>query len=294
MRFGIVGDLHGNLQWASHIANEMGDRKITHVFVVGDFGLWTHKAEGHEFLDGLEAAGEANHLTWYAVGGNHENWDHWNWFVENMPTHKGMAFVRRRVLLSPKINEFRLAGKQFVIAGGAVSVDKDWRLAKERGGLWFDKDFGHTHDMGRGTGPRTLWWPDEQLTDQDVKKIESTFPKADILLTHDCSNYTQFRNRLKPDADSERHRRRIDEVLRAVNPSFHFHGHMHESYDWTNTLGTGMFGSEPEYSVQTYGMEADPAAMRGKRSPFSWGVFDTDTMEFAYSGKGMQFRSLES
>lgn len=293
IRIGIVGDLHGNSDWASKVLNFMGQRKITHVFVVGDFGLWTHKADGHDFLDSLQADAEANSLSVFAVPGNHENHDHWEWFVENMPTHKGMAYVRRRVLLSPKVHEFRLANKQFVVAGGAVSIDKEWRLAKERGGSFMDRDFGWDHNLGRGTGARTLYWPNEELTDQDVIRIKSRMPKADILLTHDCSNYTEFRGRLKPDADSERHRRRIDEVLRAVRPTLHFHGHMHTHYEWTNTLGSGMFGSEPEYSIKTYGLEADPGAMYNSSEKYSWGILDTETMEFAYRGEGMQFRSLE-
>lgn len=292
MRFGIVGDLHGNEKYASYVLNLMGDRKISHVIVLGDFGLWTHVADGQAFLDTVQSAAEANNLSVFAVGGNHENWDHWNWFVENLPRHKGMAMVRRRVLLAPKAHEFRMAGKQFVIAGGAVSIDREERMAKERGGLWHQRDFGWTVDMGKGVGARTLYWPNEELTDEDVARIKR-FPKADILLTHDCSNHTPFYGRLKPDEASEIHRKRIDEVIGAVKPQIHLHGHMHTKYDWVNTLGTGMFGFEPEIEVQTYGLEADPRAMYNSRSDFTWGILDTDEMKFAYNGEGMQFRSLE-
>lgn len=288
MRIGIVGDIHGETKDGINVLNEMGKRKITHVFVVGDFGLWTHFADGHEFLDGLDRAAEGNGLSVFAVGGNHENWDHWNWFVENMPTHKGFAMVRRRVLLAPKAHEFRLAGKQFVVAGGAVSIDRDWRRERERG--MYDRFSNRTV---RGTGARTLWWPNEELTDEDVNRIESRFPKADILLTHDCSNYTPFEGRLKPDEASEIHRKRIDRVLRAVSPSVHFHGHMHTKYDWTNTLGSGMFGSEPEFSIRTYGLECNPEAMWARTDGDWWGILETDDLSFAYKGRGMQFRGLE-
>lgn len=280
-RFGVVGDQHGYTKSFTPIINHMGERKISHVFVVGDFGLWTHVADGHQFLDDINCAAEANNLTIFAVGGNHENWDHWNWFVENMPTHKGFAMVRRRVLLAPKAHHFKMFDKQFVVAGGAVSIDKQWRVDRERG---YDQYSGV---QSSGTGPRTLWWPNEELTDDDVRNITNNFPKADILLTHDCSNYTQFKNRLKPDADSERHRRRIDEVIRAVQPGVHFHGHMHEKYEWNNTLGTDAFGGEPVVNVRTYGMECN-----GDYN--AWGIYDTDTGEFAYRGAGMQFRSLKS
>lgn len=294
IRVGIVGDTHGDVKDAVEVLNEMGKRKITHVFVVGDFGLWTHFADGQEFLDRVQATAEANNLNVFAVGGNHENWDHWNWFVDNMPTHKGFAMVRRRVMLAPKAHEFRMAGRQFVVAGGAVSIDRDSRLKSERGGI--DEYTGRRFS---GTGARTLWWPNEELTDQDVVKIQSQFPKADILLTHDCSNYTHFQGRLKPDPDSERHRRRIDEVIRAVEPKVHFHGHMHTKYVWDNALshGDSAFRNEPWSGpvTKTYGMEANPRAMFGNRSRGDWwGVLETDDLSFAYQGEGMNFRSLDS
>ena len=294
MRIGIVGDTHGDVRDATAVLNEMGKRKITHVFVVGDFGLWTHFADGHTFLDTVNQVAEANRLSVFAVGGNHENWDHWNWFIDNMPTHKGFAMIRRRVLLAPKAHHFTLAGKQFVIAGGAVSIDKASRLEKEKG--------HYMDETGRvkraGTGPRTLWWPNEELTDQDVVRIQKDFPKADILLTHDCSNYTHFQGRLKPDADSERHRRRIDDVIRAVEPKVHFHGHMHTKYVWENVLshGCSAFDDKPWTGpvTKTYGLEANPNAMWGNRSNDWWGILETDTLEFSFRGNDMQFRSLES
>lgn len=293
MRVMILGDTHGDIKDTVRVIHEAGKRKISHIFQVGDFGIWTHFADGQEFLDEVQEACRQNNLTMYAIGGNHENWDHWNWFVENMPTHKGFGMVRSRVLLAPKAHEFRMAGKQFVVAGGAVSIDKASRLESER--VRRDPMTGRV--TRAGTGSRTLWWPNEELTDQDVVRIQQNFPKADILLTHDCSNYTHFQHRLKPDADSERHRHRIDTVIRAVAPKVHFHGHMHTRYEWENTLshGDSAFNNEPWTGpvTKTYGLEANPGAMWGGATGDWWGVLETDTLEFAFRGKGMTFRSLD-
>lgn len=232
-----------------------GDLKINHVIVVGDFGLWTHFADGHVFLDEVNEAARINNLSVFAIGGNHENWDHWNWYVENSPTHKGFAMVRRRVLLAPKTHKWTWANKQFVGAGGAVSIDKDWRKEQEKKSKY---------------GPKTLFWPNEQLLDADVDTIRKWkswgamgggFDSVDYLFTHDCSNYTQWKNRLKPDIDSQIHRQRIDEVLKITSPSFHFHGHMHEKYDWVNEYsGSG---------ARTIGLEAF-------QDFNSWGVLDVN------------------
>lgn len=285
----IVGDTHGNTKSFLNVLKEAGDRKITHVFVVGDFGLWTHEFGGHKFLDDINRYCIERDVHVFAIGGNHENWDHWNWYVKNNPTSKGFAYVRSHVLIAPKIHTFTLAGKRFAVAGGAVSIDRDYRVARERGGR-FDDGFGSL-DVGRGTGPRTLWWPDEELTDQDVVKIQQTFGTADYLLTHDCSNFTHFRHRLKPDSASERHRHRIDKVIASVKPKVHFHGHMHTRYEWENTLshGDSAFRNEPWTGpvTKTYGLECDG-------DYYNWGVFETDTGDFAFRGEGMQFRSLEN
>jgi hypothetical protein len=288
----IAGDTHGNELAIRLLAAQAGERKITHMFIMGDFGLWTHKADGQAFLDTAQQVAEGNNLSIFAIGGNHENWDHWNWMVNNLPTHKGFAMVRRRVLIAPKVHTFRLAKKQFVVAGGAVSIDKDWRLAQERGGEFADQTFGWIRHAGKGSGPKTLWWPDEQLTEQDVVNIEQMkFSHVDYLFTHDCSDYTPFHSRLKPDLDSQLHRKKIDRVIAATRPVQHYHGHMHTKYDWKNYQSHGYFPSafedipEDAFYTQTYGLECD-----GDLN--NWGILDTDTNEFAFRGIGMNFRSL--
>ncbi len=247
----IQGDSHGNVKDIIPKLYIAGKHGIQHVVVVGDFGLWTHFSDGHQFLDEVNEAARINKLSVFAIGGNHENWDHWNWFCDNMPNSKGWAMVRRRVLLAPKVHSWTWAGKKFISAGGAVSVDKDWRLSNE-------------------AKPKTLWWPNEQLTDDDVVEING-MGNADFLLTHDCSNNTLFQNRLKPDHDSQIHRQRIDKVLQSVEPKFHFHGHMHEKYDWVNeyTYGYSAFDNEPWTgpSTRTIGLEAF-------QDFNSWGVLD--------------------
>jgi len=260
MRVLIQGDSHGNVNDIIPKIYIAGKHKISHVLVVGDFGLWTHVADGHLFLDEVNEAARINNLSVFAVGGNHENWDHWNWICENHPTSKGFAMARRRVLLAPKAHRWTWAGKTFVGAGGAVSVDKDYRLAKERGGNWNDREYGRWEHMGRGSGPRTLYWPNEQLTDEAVMAVRA-FGEADYLVTHDCSNYTPFTGRLKPDMDSQIHRQRIDEVLKSVQPKMHFHGHMHTKYDWVNDYSGG--------GARTLGLEAF-------RDFNSWGVLEVE------------------
>lgn len=260
MRVLIQGDSHGQLKDIVPKLYKAGNYKISHVVVAGDFGLWTHFADGHEFLDEVNEAARINNLTVFAIGGNHENWDHWNWICENMPTSKGFAMVRRRVLLAPKTHRWTWAGKDFISAGGAVSIDKAERLRVESGGTHYIPEWNMRGEYGKGTGPLTQWWPNEQLLDADVDELKK-WGNADYLITHDCSNYTPWGKRLKPDLDSQIHRQRIDELLKSVQPDMHFHGHMHEQYDWVNDYSGG--------GARTIGLEAF-------QDFNSWGVLEVE------------------
>jgi hypothetical protein len=255
MKLMLIGDTHGgidNITPKLDIAKTMG---IQHVVQVGDFGLWPGM-EGQVFLDEVQASAKKNGLSVYAIPGNHEQHDWWEMFVNSsMPTHKGFTAIRSRILIAPKVNNWRWAGKQFISAGGAVSIDKANRL------FWETR-----------TGPRTAWWPNEQLTDADVDKLKAWDLRADYLITHDCSNYTPFGFDIDGNFDSQIHRRRIDEVISLTKPALHFHGHMHAKYDWVNEVSHG-YG----YSTQTYGLEHD-------KGWNSFGVLDTETDEFHWRG----------
>lgn len=252
----MVGDSHGDIKNIKHkveIAKRIGD--IQRIVILGDFGFWWGH-DGVKYLDQCNELAQKNNIQIFAIPGNHEFHEGWNAIVENaQATAHGWAYVRSNVLLSPKVHDFVWGGKQFVIAGGAVSIDRDYRI-----------------EYYRKKGKK-IWSPNEQLTDAEVDALSQTRFAAgapvDFLLTHDCSDRTPWKNCLKPDLDSQIHRQRIDRVLGMVKPAVHFHGHMHERYDWQNRVG----GDE---WVQTYGLECNS-------DPYSWGILDLATGEYTWS-----------
>src|ERR1044072_3472043 len=252
----VLGDTHGETASAVNVVRRAAKHGAKKVIVVGDFGLWDHFEEGVRFLDALNEQLRRDGVKLYAIGGNHENWIRWNWYVENNPqTDEGFAYLRSHIFLAPKTHHWEWWGKKFAGAGGAVSIDRDWRLEKEK---------------GEGLGPNTLFWWDEQLTDEDV----ANFPdrKVDYLFTHDCSNATPFWGRIKPDFESQMHRQRIDRVLDKSAPEMHFHGHMHDKYDWMNLRPT-IVGNK---WIQTYGLECNGCF-------WNWGILDTEANEFTFA-----------
>lgn len=256
MKILIVGDTHCSFYTIKNkidIAKSIGG--IDRMVIVGDCGLWSGY-EGVVFIDEINEHARANNMFIFMIRGNHDNTDWWNATLSVAPTSNGFAYLRTKVLLAPTVHEWRWAGKQFASAGGAVSIDKDYRIEYER------------------KNGQKIWWPDEQLTDDEVDNlvVRTSGRSVDYLLTHDCSNRTPFRGRLKPDIDSQIHRQRIDKVLMGLSPRIHFHGHMHTKYEWMNFVGEK---NGAAVYVQTYGLECNDDAA-------SWGVLDTATDEFTW------------
>lgn len=240
----ISGDMHGYKPALERACKLARDNNVHHIFQVGDFGLWPGLS-GVQWLDDCQRTAEDNSLTIFALPGNHE--DHPQWIMalsSDNPKHKdtGGTYVRSNVVLLPRACTFNWFGKTWGVAGGAVSIDKDARV------------------------PGRDWWWQEQLEDWEADMLRI---KVDILLTHDASNHTPWGFPLIPDMASQIHRQRIDRVISNTAPEVHFHGHMHQRYDWHNPLGYN------GHCVQTYGLDCN-----GKKD--SNGILNTKTLEFRF------------
>lgn len=242
MRLMIVGDTHGNagaIHRKARVAQSMGCERM---IVVGDFGLWPGY-EGVEYLDAVNDAGREFNQQIIALPGNHEDHDQWEkWFDLAPLDDHGFAILRSNLRLTKKVHPFKMGGKRFYVCGGAVSIDKAWRTEGKS------------------------WWKNEEFTEENLASVEKyKGPAIDFLLTHDCSDHTQWKFRLKPDWESQQNRQRIDRAIKALRPRFHFHGHMHTRYEWVNTRSHGLrdtaFGlDDSEYNgaaTKTYGLECD-------------------------------------
>jgi predicted phosphodiesterase len=258
MRMMIVGDTHGSARALSYKARLAQNYGCDRMFVVGDFGLWPGH-EGVVFLDDVNAIAHEYNQFIFALPGNHENHDQWEkWLDMGLPTSAGMTYIRDRLLFSPKVHQWswgkKKTKKRFWVVGGAVSIDKQWRTEGKS------------------------WWANETLSDEQVAGIAKYKGEpVDYLLTHDCSDHTPFFGRLKPDWESQQHRRKIDVAIKALRPRFQFHGHMHTRYEWVNTRSHGQrstaFGyDDSEWNgaaTKTYGLECNS-------DKDSWVILDTD------------------
>lgn len=240
MKILIVGDVHGDFNYIRETVDRAGD--IDAVYQLGDFGYGFASESSLVVLNthlGLKG------LKLYFTPGNHEDWDSLDRLARiNDRDDNGFITIFDNVLFAPRIHTWEWDGKRFVSYAGAFSIDRDWRL---------------THFIT--TGVRS-YWPREIVGDDEINAFD--FPLADILFTHDCSNKTVMNNVILI-PESEANRVRVDRVIGMTRPHMHFHGHMHEQYDWTN------YSHYP--GTLTYGMNCN-----GR--PGTIGILDTDTMTF--------------
>lgn len=251
MKVMVLGDTHGNTIEALRAVKSAAALNLPVIMQCGDFGLWPGKG-GMDYLDLLNAELLTQDIVLVWVDGNHEDFDQLDRLVAHNPKNQwGQTFIRSNILYSPRGCKWKMEGKMWMTVGGAVSIDKAYRK--------------------QGVS----WWPQEQLTDEQLDKIvahhEASPGPVDYLFTHDCPTNAPFRGRWKNDMESLIHRERMDKLGKTIKPKLWFHGHMHTRFD-----GYEFPAYEP--TTKVYGLECD-----GMYD--NWGVLDTETDEFTWGEK---------
>lgn len=205
-RIVAAGDWHGSLNRSYVVIEYAGNKGVSAVLQLGDFGFWVPGRATDHYLDHVDKACAAFDVTLLWVDGNHEMHPALNELPLNA---EGVRPIREHILHLPRGFRWHWSGRTWMALGGAHSVDRQWRTA------------------GRD------WWPEETLTEDDIYRAVSGGP-VDVIAAHDCPDGTDIASRLKsnnfPDEEIERakeHRQRVGRVVDATRPEMLFHGHYH-------------------------------------------------------------------
>lgn len=170
----LTGDCHGDFTRFYKLNQAVPEGEIWGVIILGDagFNYWLSKSEqkmkkriGHTYPN----------LVFYCVRGNHEE------RPENLPNTTNIydANIKGVVMVDPTFPYIRYLNDGFVyhinnqktlILGGAYSVDKHYRLERAAAGCYAG------------------WFPDEQLTEAEMKYIQALRGNEDfdLVLSHTC------------------------------------------------------------------------------------------------------------
>ena len=203
----LCGDIHGAFgSFGYKIKQEISD---AYIIQVGDFGLGFHKPNYYktELAKLSEILTKTNcHL--YVIRGNHDDPSYF--------TETNNPFEFSNITLLADYSELELLGKSILLIGGAVSVDRHFRIEGKS------------------------WWSDEGFN----LKLEHEFPykdrQYDLVVTHTrpgvCGAFKGFDNikswcdqdpDLKNDLIEES--QQLDYLYERTKPKLHIYGHFHQS-----------------------------------------------------------------
>jgi 3-oxoacid CoA-transferase subunit A len=160
----ITGDTHRDFARIETFCAMCGTTKKDILIILGDAGI-NYYADQRD--SGLKAGLRKLPVTLFCLHGNHERRPETLGYIEK-PWHGGVIYHEDAYpnLLFAKDGEvYDLAGKRCEAIGGAYSVDKPLRLAKNWG-----------------------WWPDEQPSDEIKRRVEQRLEaenwNVDVVLSH--------------------------------------------------------------------------------------------------------------
>lgn len=250
----LAGDAHGNTGYMITLINRTEVQMADRVFVLGDFGYWEHQHDGVKFLNNVNRYAERSNVTVYFLDGNH---DKTSLLLEKYGDNKddeGFLIVREWIRYAPRGHRWTWNGTRFAAFGGAYSVDKAWRLEQERKKSLAIERKNAFRDPGNQLSldtSGTLWFPEEEMTDDDMTRFLEDRNRVDIILAHD-----------KPFASTPKWNRkdidlcwpnqnRLQRAVVALKPKLFFHGHLH--YHYTDEIRAG----DDEIFTKVIGLDCD-------------------------------------
>jgi hypothetical protein len=214
-RIAVFGDVHGRVNQLVGVIQEC-DIKIA--LCCGDFLGFSGREERFAILK--EADCEI-----YWCDGNHEDHDYLKLMRDLHGSRKPITFQEApNVHYCPRGSTITLPdGRKVMFAGGATSIDRLWRLAREE-----------------ATGEK-IWFPEEILTIDDIDWIPEEH--VDILISHTCARVNlQHMIRINDLKGVDPTYDALDWVLDRTTPDLWFFGHWHEENEghFANTYWTAL------------------------------------------------------
>jgi predicted phosphodiesterase len=201
----------------------------------GDFGFTFN----HNFMRHIRHALEETGLELFFVDGNHDEhpqlFNRWKLDSQGFGVPRYVGKEENRIHYIPRGHRWLWNGKVFMGLGGAVSVDRQYRVQGQS------------------------WWSEETITVPQAE-YACRHGRVDVLVCHDICASAELPNLRKSSgwpedvlAASKQHREIIQEVVNATEPKLFVHGHFHTRYQQMvgqmEVVSLDMDGTSPEANL---------------------------------------------
>jgi hypothetical protein len=237
----VAGDWHGDPQHAGYIMERAINQDVQAIVQVGDFGYWEHMNGGAEFLDWCSDIAIQNAMPIYWIDGNHENHTMLRAVYgpggeRHDPTPEGFWQIRPGLFYIPRGTRWEWNGIKMMGLGGAYSVDKDYRLRRTA------QLVANAHEKNqyrrRAGAPVepfdpasfAMWWPEEEINDEELAHAIGDGEPVDILFTHDKPKSANPPWNRKAYPECQPNAARIQTVVESLHVKMVVHGHLHFRY----------------------------------------------------------------
>jgi predicted phosphodiesterase len=167
-----LGDIHGAFKKIKkkikrlHIGN---NEDITYIIQVGDFGIGFHPKSDLQQLQNLNSFFANRNIIFIAIRGNHDD-----------PSYFQGNHIYSNLQLLPDYTVMELYGIKHLFVGGAVSIDRTWRLQKDQEAASY------------GSSQRSYWR--DELFVLDEEKLKD-ITGIEVVITHTAPEWCYPDNR---------------------------------------------------------------------------------------------------
>ncbi len=232
----VSGDIHGEFNQLVHKLCVQYAMRDTLLIVAGDCGFGFENPGYYDEMVKKNGRRMSEANNWIVfVRGNHDNPAYFD----------GVTFSHRRFVAVPDYTIIQTCGYTILCVGGAISIDRLYRMQKWEAEKARQKHF-HSR-IADSRLARQYYWPNEapQYDDAKLTRINESFA-IDTVVTHTAPSFCQLLNKcgticsfmasddeLSKDIEAERTTMTnlYDRLIHDAHPLTHwYYGHFHQSW----------------------------------------------------------------
>ena len=233
----ITGDMHGDINQMRQIMNKINCKLNNTLIVLGDFGAnYYFDKKDNVFKNAIS---EYN-INIFVIRGNHDGNPAQIKNIEQKEKYNNIGYIEQEypnIFYAINGNVYNIEENQFLVLGGAYSVDKFYRLS-----------------MGY------KWFSDEQMNNSEKEKFLQNYPqKVDVILSHTCpySNipYHLFLKNIDQSTVDNSMEYFLQEVKEKIEYNNWFFGHFHANEEIEENmymLYDGVIHYKPKGKLKIY------------------------------------------